>query len=83
MHVSDEDAQTSAKSKSIEMKDFAAKPPETKGACCANNNDDICQDEQELNVICIGNLNRNNRTTWYSHTYTLASVDKSTIEKPK
>lgn len=87
MHVSSDDEAKKPKSsqKNFEMQNFALgvqptqKPPATKEDSSDSDDQELAQ---ELAINHLSSLNYD-RTTWYSHIYTVASVDKSSVEKPK
>lgn len=71
MHMSDEEPH---QRKSIEMTNFAAKPPAT-SLNASHSRSSNSEERIEYKPVCIGNMNKK-PTGLYSHIYTLTSVEK-------
>lgn len=74
--MSSDDDKNISSPKYIEMQDLSSKSPDT---CSSETNK---HPGQQLHVPhCLGALNKSNRTTLYSHLYTLTSVNKKSEKK--
>lgn len=74
--MSSDDDKNISSPKYIEMQDLSSKSPDTPSS---ETNGQI---GQQLHMPqCLGALNRSNRTTLYSHIYTLTSVSKKSEKK--